>query len=183
MDACTNAGSKNWRAIGLATLVVWMLLLSSCRAKPISYRPPNLEELQDFSEDQDIDPVADTLLDDSIVLLYEKGSSFGYYVLSIREPDGEWVTSNLSAGKSSQPILIIQQISGDQPFIAVIIQDEKLLTETTAVEAVIDSQNHLTSTTNNKQGVILWSPSPIDGWRTINLYNAQGEVLYSQESP
>ncbi len=174
----------NWRMIGLATLAVWMLFLSACKTEPVSYRPPNLEELQDFSKEQGIHSIVDTLLDDSVVLLYEKGASFGYYVLAVREPDGEMVVPNhVSVPKSDQPILIIQQKTGDEPFMAVVIQDTTLLADTTAVEVLIDSRNRLTSTTNNQKGVILWSPSPIDDWRTLTLYNAQGEILYSQESP
>ena len=184
MDTYNIPKITKWRLIGLATLVVWMLFISACQAEPISFRPPNLEEIQDFSKDQGIQPIVDTLLDDSAVLLYEKGASFGYYVLAIREPDGELIISNnISVPKSDQPILIIQQKTGDEPFMAVVIQDESLLAETTAVEVFIDSQNRLTSTTHNEKGVILWSPSPIDDWRTITLYNAQGETIYSQEGP
>jgi hypothetical protein len=174
----------NGREIGLAMMVVLMLLISACQTEPISFRPPNLKELQDFSKDEGITSIVDTLLDDSIVLLYEKGATFGYYVLSVQEPDGELIVpSNVSVAKSDQPILIIQQQSGDEPFMAVIIQDATLLAETTAIEVFIDSQNRLTSTTHNQKGVILWSPSPIKDWRTVTLYNAQGEVLYSQEAP
>jgi hypothetical protein len=174
----------NWRIVGLATLVVWLLLIASCQAEPISFRPPDLKELQDFSKDRGINPIVDKLLDDSAVLLYEKGDSFGYYVLAIREPDGELVVSNnVSVPKSNQPILIIQQKSGDEPFMAVVIQDATLLADTTAIEIYIDSQNRLTSTTNNQKGAILWSPSPIDNWRTVTLYSAQGETIYSQEGP
>jgi hypothetical protein len=174
----------NWRMIGLAMLAVWMLLLSACRAEAVSFRVPDLKELQDFSKDQGINPIVDKLLDDSVVLLYEKGASFGYYVLTLQEPDGELIVSNnVSVPKSDQPILIIQQKTGDQPFMAVVIQDSTLLAETTAVEVFIDSQNRLTSTLNDQKGVILWSPSPIHDWRTVTLYNTQGEILYSQESP
>jgi hypothetical protein len=172
------------KTIGLGMLIVWMLLNSACQAEPISFRPPNLEELQDFSKDQEITPIADKLLDDSSVLLYEKGTSLGYYVLTIQEPDGELVVSNnVSAPKSNQPILIIQQKTGDEPFMAVVIQDATLLAETTAVEVLIHSQNRLTSSLNNQKGVIIWSPSPIEDWKTVTLYNAQGETIYSQEGP
>jgi hypothetical protein len=184
MDTYNIPKIMNWRIIGLATLVVWMLLISACQAESISFRPPNLKEIQDFSKDQGINPIVDKLLDDSVVLLYEKGASFGYYVLAIREPDGELVvSSNVSVPKSDQPILIIQQKSGDEPFMAVVIQDVTLLADTTAIEIFIDSQNRLTSTLNNQKGAILWSPSPIDDWRTVTLYNAQGETIYSQEGP
>jgi hypothetical protein len=184
MDAYNIPKIANWRTIGWATLVVWMLLISSCQAESISFRAPNLKELQDFSKDQGISPIVDKLLDDSVVLLYEKGTSFGYYVLTVGEQNGELVVSNnVTAMKSDQPILIIQQKTGDQPFMAVVIQDPTLLAETTAVEVFIDSQNYLTSTLNHQKGVILWSPSPIDDWRTVTLYNAQGETIYTQESP
>jgi hypothetical protein len=184
MNTRNSYKMMNGRAIGLATMVLWMLLISACQAEPISFRPPKLNELQDFSKDEDITPIVDTLLDDSTVLLYEKGATFGYYVLSVQEPDGELIVSeNVSAPKSDQPILIIQQQSGDEPFMAVVIQDPTLLAETTAIEVFIDSQNRLTSSTHNQKGAIIWSPSPIKYWRTVTLYNAQGEVIYSQEAP
>ena len=174
----------NGRAIGVAMMVIWMLLISACQAEPINFRAPDLKELQDFSKDEGVTPIVDTILDDSIVLLYEKGDTFGYYVLSVQEPNGELIVpSNVSVAKSDQPILIIQHMTGDQPFMAVVIQDATLLAETTAIEVFIDSQNRLTSTTHNQKGAILWSPSPIKEWRTVTLYNAQGEVLYSQEAP
>jgi len=124
----------------------------------------------------------DKLLNDSVVLLYEKNTSFGYYTLTVRESDGAVVVlQNVSAAKSDQPILIIGQLTEDQPFMAVVIQDATLVTETTAIEVVIDSQNCLTATTNRQAGVILISPSPVNGWRPVTLYNAQGKTLYSQE--
>ena len=60
-------------------------------------------------------------------------------------------------------------------------QDATLLAETTAIKVVIDSQNRLTATTNGQAGAILTSPLPVNDWRTVTLYNAQGKVLYSQE--
>jgi len=184
MNTRNSYKMMNGGAIGLAMVVIWMLLISSCQPESISFRPPNLNELQDFSKDEGVTPIVDKLLDDSIVLLYEKGDTFGYYVLSVQEPDGALVeSSNVSVAKSDQPILIIQQISGDQPFMAVVIQDATLLAETTAIEVFIDSQNRLTSTTQNQKGAIIWSPSPIKDWKTVTLYNARGEVLYSQEAP
>jgi len=44
-----------------------------------------------------------------------------------------------------------------------------------------DSQNRLTATTDGQVGAILVSPSPVNEWLTVTLYNAQGQVLYSQE--
>jgi hypothetical protein len=159
-----------------------LLTTSACQPASITFRPPNQHELQAFSKNQNITPIVDKLLNDSTVLLYEKSTSFGYYTLTVQEPDGTViVVQNITATKSDQPILIIGQLTGDQPFMAVVIQDTALLAETTAIEAVIDSQNSLTATTNRQAGVILASPSPVNGWRTINLYNAQGEILYSQE--
>jgi hypothetical protein len=182
MNVRTCSRMTNGVASTLMTLIVMMLIISACQPAPITFRPPNQNELQAFSQNQGITPVVDKLLDDSVVLLYEKNTSFGYYTLTVRESDGAVVVShNVSAAKSDQPILIIGQLTGDQPFIAVVIQDATLLAKTTAIEVVIDAQNSLTATTNGQAGAILVSPSPVNGWRTVTLYNAQGEVLYSQE--
>jgi hypothetical protein len=56
-----------------------------------------------------------------------------------------------------------------------------LLAETTAIEVGIDPNNRLTATIQDQKGVILISPTPVEAWRTITLYNAQGGILYSQE--
>ena len=182
MNVRTCSPTTNGAASKLVTLFLVMLLGSACRPAPITFRPPNQNELQAFSKDQGITPVVDNLLNDSVVLLYENDTSFGYYTLTAQEPDGAVVVSqNVSAAKSDQPILIIGQLTGDQPFMAVVIQDATLLAETTAIEVGIDAQNRLTATTNGQAGAILVSPSPVDGWRTVTLYNAQGNVLYSQE--
>jgi hypothetical protein len=182
MDTRNFLKMTNSRAIGLAILVAWMLLISACQTESVNFRPPNLKELQVFSKEQGITPIEDKLLKDSVVLLYEKGTSFGYYVLSVREPDGELIVpSNVSAAKSDEPILIIGHLSGDQPFITFLIQDTTLLAETTAIEVIIDSQNRLTATTHNQKGAILVSPSPYKNWRTVTLYNSKGDILYSQE--
>jgi hypothetical protein len=66
-------------------------------------------------------------------------------------------------------------------FMAAVIQDTALSAETTAIEVLIDSQNRLTATTHGQAGAILVSPSPVSGWRTVTLYNAQDKILYSQE--
>jgi len=116
-----------------------------------------------------------------VVLLYEKGTSFGYYALSVREPDEELVMSSVSSPKSNEPILVVGQASGESPFVAVIIQDPKLLAETATIEVAVNSQSPLTTSTHGRAGVILVSPSLVNGWGAVTLYNARGEVLYMQE--
>jgi hypothetical protein len=137
-----------------------MLIVSACQPAPTTFRPPNLNEIQAFSKDQGITPIVDQLLDDSTALLYENSTSFGYYTLTVQEPEGDLIVDNVSAAKTDQPILIIGQLTGDRPLIAVVIQDADLAAETTAIEAKIDSQNYLTATTNGQVGVILVSPCP-----------------------
>ena len=172
---------KNSKVHKLMILIVMMLFISACKPAATTYRPPDHNEIIAFIKDQGITPVVDKLLDDSIVLLYENTTSFGYYTLTVREPEGKPAMNHcVSAMKSDQPILIIGQMSGNKPFLAVIIQDTALLAETTAIEVAIDSQNRLTATTNGQKGVILVSPSPVNDWGTITLYNAQGKILYRQ---
>jgi hypothetical protein len=166
----------------LVTILVMILSLSACRFAPDTFRPPNQNELEIFTKNQDITPIAEKLFNDSVLLLYENSTSFGYYALSIREPDGEMVISQLSAAKSDEPILVMVQLSGEQPFVAVIIEDPKLIAETTTIEVDINSQDPLTVTTNGQAGALLVSPSLVNGWETITLYDAQGKVLYTQES-
>jgi len=182
MNVRTRSQMTNGVANELVALVVVMLIISACQPKPTTFRPPNQNELEAFSQNQGITLVVDKLLNDSTVLLYEENTSFGYYTLTVRESDGAVVVlRNVSAAKSDQPILVIGQLTGDQPFIAVVIQDAILLAETTAIEVVIDSQNRLTATTNRQAGAILVSPLPVNGWRAVTLYSAEGKVLYSQE--
>ncbi len=164
----------------LVILMVMILFISACQPAVTTSRPPNLNELRAFIKDHGVTHVDDKLLDDSLVLLYENSTSFGYYTLRVREPDGVLASNNSVAAKSDQPILIIGQLTGDRPFIAVVIQDAALSAETTAIEVAIDAQYRLTTTTNGQAGAILVSPLPVSGWRTVTLYNAQGKVLYSQ---
>jgi hypothetical protein len=165
----------------LVIAIVVLPFLSACQPAATSFRPPNQNELQAFARDQGITPIVDVLLDDSTALLYEGSTSFGCYVLTVREPEGALVSSSVSAAKSDQPILTIGQLTGERPFIAVVIQDAALAAETTAIEVSIDSQNRLTATTHGQAGAILVSPSPASEWRAVTLYNAQGQVLYRQE--
>jgi hypothetical protein len=146
-----------------------------------TFRPPNYGELQTFIKDQDITPIADQLLDDSTALLYEDSTSFGYYMVTVQEPDDTLESNNVSATKSEETILVIGRLTGDRPILAVVIQDAALAAETTAIEVSIDSHNRLTSTTNGQVGAIIVSPFPVTEWRTVTLYNAQGLALYSQE--
>lgn len=170
-------------AHGLEILVVLGLLTAACQPAPISLRPPNKHELEAYCQAHGMRLIVDKLVEDSSVVLYDKGTSFGYSLLTVREPDGNvTVSQDVSAAKSEGPILIIGQLTGDHPFMAVVIQDAALLAETRAVEAVIDSQIRLGATTDGRAGVILVSPSPVHMWQTIALYNAQGRVLYSQDN-
>jgi hypothetical protein len=161
-------------------LMVLILFVSACQPVVTTFRPSNLNELRAFLKDHGISPVVDKLLDDALVLLYENDTSFGYYTLTVREPEGVLASNHASAAKSDQPILIIGQLTGDRPFMAIVIQDAALSAETTAIEVAIDSQNRLTTTTNGQAGAILVSPSPVNAWGTVTLYNAQGKVLYTQ---
>jgi hypothetical protein len=158
-----------------------MLFASACQPVTPTFRPPNHNELQAFARDKNITPIVDKLLDDSLVVLYETNTSFGYYLLRVQEPQGLLsALSNVSAAKSDQPILIIGRLTGAQPFVVVIIQDMTLRAKTTAIEIAVDSQNYLTSTTDGKSGVIVSSPSPVKEWKTVTLYDAQGQILYRQ---
>ena len=170
----------NSMAHKLMILFVMTLLISACKPAVTIFRPPDQNEIRAFIQDQGITPVVDKLLDDSIVLLYKDSTSFGYYTLTVREPEGKLAMNHhVSAVKSDQPILVIGQMTGTKPFLAVIIQEPTLLAETTAIEVVIDSQNRLTATTNSQAGVILVSPYPVKNWGTVTLYNAQGKILYT----
>jgi hypothetical protein len=165
----------------LVTILLMILSLSACSFASDTFRPPNQNELEIFVKDQGITPIAEKIFGDSVLLLYENSTSFGYYALSIREPNGEMVISQLSVAKSGEPIFVMDQLSGEYPFVAVIIEDPKLIAETTTLAVNINSQNPLTATTNGQAGAILVSPSLVDGWGTVTLYDAQGKVLYAQE--
>jgi hypothetical protein len=164
----------------LVVLIAAVLFTSACQYTGPTSRPPNKNELEGYIRDQAINPIADKLLDDSLVLLYEDSTSFGCYTLTIHEPGSALATSNVSAAKSGQPILVIEQLTRARPFMAVVIQDAALSAETAAIDVTLDSQNHLGATTDGRAGAILVSPSPVKDWKTVTLYNAQGSVLYSQ---
>jgi len=171
-------------AHGLEILVVLGLLNAACQPAPISFRSPNKHELEPYSKAHGMTLIVDKLLEDASVVLYNKGTSFGYRLLTVRKPAGEVTVSlDVSTTKSDEPILIIGQLTGNHPFMAVVIQDAASLAETRAVEAIIDSQNCLGATTEGRAGVILVSPSPVHEWQTIALYSAQGRVRYSQNNP
>ena len=133
MQMLVGLASKLWMVL------VLVLLACACGSPSNTYRPPNLNELQAFARNHGITPIADSLLGDSVVLLYEQSASFGTYTLTARESDGTLVElDHVSAAKSDQPILVLGRLTGDQPFMAVVIQDPALLAETTAIEVSID---------------------------------------------
>jgi hypothetical protein len=102
-------------------------------------------------------------------------------MLSVRESDGEMIVDHVSSAKSNQPILVIGQFSGRQPFVAVIIQDQNLLTKTSKIEVAVASQSPLAASTGGKPSVIFVSPTLANGWGNVTLYDAQGNVLFTQE--
>ena len=161
-------------------LIVMTLTLFACQPA-VTFRPPTQSELEAFSREQGVTFLNHVTFEDATVLIYEKGTSFGYYGLSVREPDGELVLNQLSATKSNDPILVMGQRSGTYPFVAVIIQDPTLLAQTATVEVTVDSQSPLTAATNGESSVILVSTALATGWGTVTLYNAEGEALYIQE--
>ena len=169
------------KRLTLATILVMILSLSACGFAPDTFRPPDQNELEIFTKNQGITPITERIFDDSVVLLYEDNTSFGYYALSIREPDGEMVINQLSTAKSGEPILVMWQPSGEQPFVAVIIADPTLIAETTTIEVRVNSQSPFTATTNGQAGVILVSSSVVNGFGTVTLYDAHGNALYTQE--
>lgn len=163
-------------------LILLVLVMSACRPARTTPRPPNLNEIKSFVSSRAIIPIVDKLLGDSSVLLYEEGTSYGCYTLTVREPEGMVVTNHISATKSGEPLLILEHLSADKFFVAVVVQEAALMTRTAAIELAIDSQNRLTSTTDGKAGVILVSPSPVKDWSAVVLYDAQGKILYRQEN-
>jgi len=181
MNTRIHPGVANGKAGRLGIIIVMTFVLFACQPTPDTFRPPNQSELEAFSKDQGITPIEDILIGESVVLLYEKGTSFGYYALSVREPDGEMVIIRVSSPKSSDPILVMGQLSGEYPFVAVIIQDPILLAETATIEVAVPSQFSLTISTNGRASAILVSPSLVNGWGAVTLYNVQGAVLYTQE--
>lgn len=91
----------------LFTIIVSSLVLFACQPTPDTFRPLNQSELKVFSKDQGITPIENISLGKPMVLLHEKDISFGYYILSIRESDGEMITSHASSPKSGEPILVM----------------------------------------------------------------------------
>ena len=162
----------------LVMIVVAMSLFACGPAD--TFRPLTQSELEAFSREQGVTFLNQLTFDDATLLIYEKGTSFGYYGLSVREPDGEMVLSQLSATRSDDPILVMGQRSGTYPFVAVIIQDPMLLTQTVTVEVTVDSQSPLSAANNGESSVILVSPALANGWIDVTLYGADGEVLYTQ---
>ena len=167
------------RIAGKLVVILMILALSACQ--PDTFRPPSQSELDVFSRDEGITPIENITLGESTVLLYEKGTSVGYYTLSVREPAGELVMSRTSGPKSGEPILVMGQLSGEYPFVVVIIQDPILLAKTATIEVAVNSQSPLTASTNGRASAILVSPSQINDWGAVTLYNARGEVIYRQE--
>jgi len=161
-------------------MIVMSLTLFACQLTADTFRPPTQAELAAFYKEQDITPLTNIQFEDAVVFLYQTSTSFGYYALSVREPDGEMVTSQLAAPNSDEPILVMGQSSGSHPFVAIIIQDPKLLAETATIEVAVDAASPLTASTDSQASVILVSPAFATGWRTVTLYNAQGDVLYTQ---
>jgi hypothetical protein len=165
----------------LIILIAIILFISACRPVPTTDRPPNQSELQNFIQEQGITPIVDLQVDDFTVLLYEHANALGYYTISVQEPGGQFVTDQVCAARTDDPILILERLTSDQPFIAVVIQDAALVAETAAIEISIDPSNRLTATTHGQPGAILFSPSPVPEWGAVTLYNSQGQVIYSQE--
>jgi len=165
----------------LRMLISLGLFIAACQPALISFRAPNKNELQAFAKAQGITPITDKLLKDSAVMLYETSGAFGYYQLATRVPDGAAIVSqHVTAARSAEPILILGQFTGDQPFVAVIIQDAALLAKTAAVEIALDTHNYLSTTTDGEAGVILVAHSPVKAWKAVALYSAEGRLLYSQ---
>lgn len=172
---------SSWVIPRLMVLSILLLFISSCQSGGASFRPPKLDEIEEFINNQEAALIVDELLDDSSVLLYQSSNTYGYYILTIKEPEALVVLNQVAVAKNEEPILIFGHLSGDHPFIIVVIQDKTLADETTAIEVSIDSQNILTATTNKQAGAILISPAAVNDWRTVKLFNAQGEILYKQK--
>ena len=92
-------------------LIVITLTLFACQPAD-TFRPPTQSEVEAFSREHGVTFLNHINFDDATVLIYKKGTSFGYYSLSVREPDGEMVLNQLSATKSNDPILVMGQHSG-----------------------------------------------------------------------
>ena len=170
------------RARSLVIIIVITLTLCACGSAPSTFRPLSQSEVEAFSVEQGVTFLNQRTFEDSRLLLYEKGTSFGYYTLSVRAPEGELVMNRLSASKPNDPILVFGQSSGTYPFVAVIIQAPALSAETTTVEVADSSGSSLTMPTHGEVSAVLVSPAFAEGWGAVTLYDAQGEVLYRQES-
>jgi hypothetical protein len=139
------------RTHSLLMLIVITLALCACGSSPSTFRPLDQSELEAFSREQGMTLLQQLSFEDSTLLLYEKDSSFGYYTVSVREPEGELVISQLSAPKSNGPILVFGQHSGTNPFVAVIIQDPAVSVETATIEVADHTGSSLTTPTAVRQ--------------------------------
>ena len=172
----------NPRMSHLIIMTVLTFSLWACGRAPSTFRPLRQSELEAFSTEQGVTFLNQLSFEDSTLLLYETGTSFGYYALSVREPEGELVVSQLSASRADDPILVFGQQSGTNPFVAIIIQDPTLSSEATTIEVTDSSGSSVTTSTGGQGSAILVSPAFAKGWGTVTLYSAQGGVLYRQEN-
>ena len=78
------------RTRGLVIIIVITLTLCACGPTPSTFRPLSQSEVEAFSVEQGVTFLNRRTLKDSTLLLYEKGTSFSYYTLIVREPGRNW---------------------------------------------------------------------------------------------
>jgi hypothetical protein len=159
-----------------------LLTLGACRPESSSFRPPTRMELDRFARGQGIEPISTNQSEDSAIVLYEQGHDFGFYTVSVSEPGDDLVWSNVITNKSSQPVSVLLQPGEASTIIAVLIQNQSLVAETTAIEVLLDSGDLVTVTTAGSTGAVSSIPIKGGNWKAVTLYRADGEAVYSAQN-
>ncbi len=167
----------------LSSLLIALVSTSCIQTLP-STRPLTEQEIQQFSREQVINPVATLNRTNITTIAFEKqGNFYGSCDVGMEQNQKFVHACDMSGGGSKQePVGIhVSRNSEGNSQLTIVLLDQKLITQGSNLQVTWTDGQKTTVPLNGKRGLILDAPSKEETNITFTLQAADGTVLYRNQ--
>lgn len=140
-------------------------------------------QIDQFLAEKNVTPLAVRIIGNSTVILYETRLEMGIYRLSTGENNSISLAQISWKNNSAlTPVSIGGTVTGI-PFVAVIINDDKILKNAYKAIVVFVNKDEVTELVNNNKGIIIPDENVRDanvGWSSITILDKDNKVIFKK---
>ncbi|MBB6731502.1 hypothetical protein [Cohnella zeiphila] len=162
-------------------LVVGLFLtLIGCSNSRQSSTPLTEDDINNYIRDNKINKIAVEMMNDYAVVLYSEANIEGYHLI-YKDDDGNIQDQNFYEGTMTDAPVLIAGSASRNPFVTVLINDDKLLKTASTVEITFEDGTINRKNISGKGAIIPYGKEVkgVMNYSNVVIYDAEMKVLYS----